>query len=221
MSEIRFWYAAGACSLAPHILLHEVGADFVGIETAVTPAGADFPEGFKSINPKLRVPVLSIDSEIITEVPAIATVISGIAPPRHLMGRDALETARVYEWMIWLSGSLHGNGFGCLWRPHRYSDDPAAYAGITGKAMQTIRDCFAMIEDKIAGPFAVGDAFTAVDAYLYVFYRWGNLIGIDLDRDYPKFAALGRALASRASFVKATTIEKMDPHGKLVAEVSS
>ena len=78
-----------------------------------------------------------------------------------------------------------------------------------------------MIEDKIAGPFAVGDAFTAVDAYLYVFYRWGNLIGIDLDRDYPKFAALGRALASRASFVKATTIEKMDPHGKLVAEVSS
>lgn len=220
MSEIRFWYAAGACSLAPHILLHEVGADFVGIETAVTIAGAEFPEGFESINPKMRVPVISIDSQIITEVPAIATVISSIAPARQLMGRDTLETARVYEWMIWLSGSLHGHGFGCLWKPQRYSDDPAAHAGIVGKAMQTIRDCFAMIEAKITGPFAVGDAFTAVDAYLYVFYRWGNVIGIALDHDYPKFAALGRTLASRPSFVKATTIEKVDPHGQFVATVS-
>jgi len=215
MSEIRLWYAAGACSLAPHALLHEIGADFVGVETAISAEGAKFPDGFESINPKMRIPVLSIDDEIITEVPAIATAISGLAPTRHLMGRDTLETVRVYEWMIWLSGSVHGHGFGCLWRPQRYSDDPAVYAGIMRKAMQTIRDCFAMIDRKIAGPFAVGDAFTAVDPYLYVFYRWGNLIGIDLDRDYPRFSALGRSLASRPSIVTATTNEKVESYGAL------
>lgn len=215
MPQIRFWYATGACSLAPHILLHEVGAEFEGVETAVTPAGANFPRGFEAINPKLRVPVLSVEGTIITEVPAIATMIASMAPAIHLMGRDTLETARVCEWMVWLSGSLHVHGFGCLWRPHRYSNDPTAYAGIKDKGVETIRECFALIDDRIVGPFALGDAFTAVDPYLYVFYRWGNLIGIELDRDYPKFAALGRALASRPSFVTATRIEKVDSHGRL------
>jgi glutathione S-transferase len=43
---------------------------------------------------------------------AIATAIANLAPGRHLMGRTALDRVRVYEWMTWLSGTLHGQGFG-------------------------------------------------------------------------------------------------------------
>lgn len=214
MPSIQFWYAAGACSLAPHILLQEIGASYTGIEIAMSPTETKLPPGFERINPKLRVPVLSVDSTIITEVPAITTVISSLAPAKNLMGRPGLETARVYELMIWISGSLHGNGFGCLWKPQRYSDDPAAYPGISKKALQTIKDCFAMIESKIVGPYAIGASFTALDAYLYVFYRWGHLIGFDLARDCPKYAALGQSLASRPSVAKAVAIEKIEAHGR-------
>ncbi|WPG41239.1 glutathione S-transferase [Variovorax sp. EBFNA2] len=213
MSEIRFWYAAGACSLAPHVLLHEINAEFEGVEAQITAERARFPDGFEVINPKMSVPVISVDGQVFTEVPAIATVIAGMAPERFLMGRDALETARVYEWMVWLSTSLHGIGFGGIWRPQRYSDDPAASAGIVKKGRQTVVDCFATIERRIIGPFAIGEAFSAADAYLYVFYRWGNGIGMDMDQVYPKFAALGRTLASRPSVVKALAVEKVDPHG--------
>lgn len=217
MSDIQFWYAAGACSLAPHILLNEVGAAYSGVEISMSPTETRLPPGFEKINPKLRVPVISIDGQIITEVPAVATVISHLAPARQLMGRTALETARLYELMIWISGSLHGNGFGCLWKPQRYSDEPAAHAGISKKALQTIKDCFAMIEGKIAGPYALGDAFTALDAYLFVFYRWGHLIGMDLARDYPKYEALGRLLAERPAVAKTLAIEKIDAHGLAAA----
>ncbi len=218
MSNIRFWYAAGACSLAPHILLHEVGADFDAVQMEITPEGANFPDGFEAINPKMRVPVLMVDHEIITEVPAIATAISSMAPTRQLMGRDTLQTVRVYEWMTWLSGSLHGQGFGCFWRPHRYSDDPAVHDGIKRKGMTTIADCFATIDKNIVGPYALGDAFTAVDPYLYVFYRWGNLIGLDLNGDYPKFADLGRTLAVRSSVAVTIAEEKVDPYGHFAVE---
>lgn len=214
MSQMKFWYASGACSLAPHILLHEVGAEFEAVRTDITPAGANFPVGFEKINPKLRVPVLSVDGNVITEVPAIATFIATIAPQQNLMGRDALETARVYEWMVWISGSVHTHGFGCLWRPQRFSNDISAHAGIAEKGAQVIKDCFALAESRIVGPFALGNAFTAVDPYLYVFYRWGNLIGIDMDAAYPKFANLGKMLATRTAFAKATTIEQVDPHGR-------
>ena len=217
MSTVRFWYAAGACSLAIHILLKEVGIPFEAIEAAITPDGGQFPDGFAEINPKMRVPVLAIDDTVITEVPAIAAAVSGMAPSKNLMGRDALDAARVLEWMVWLSGTLHGIGFGCLWRPHRYSDDSAAHAGIVRKGKRTIRESFDHIERNIAGPFALGEYFTAVDPYLFVFYRWGNLIGIDVDRDYPKFGALGRAVAAYPSAVAVTALEKLDPFGRAAA----
>lgn len=107
MPEIRFWYAPGGCSLAPHILLHEVGAPLEAVETSLA-KGAHLTDEFARINPKKRVPVLSLDGEVITEIPAIATAISDLFPEQFLMGRTSLGHARVYEWMNWLSGTLHG-----------------------------------------------------------------------------------------------------------------
>lgn len=85
----------GACSLAPHVLLHEIRVPFDAVETSVAKA-ANLTEEFARINPKKRVPVLSLDGEVITEVPAIATAIANLAPERHLMGRTALDRVRVY-----------------------------------------------------------------------------------------------------------------------------
>ena len=196
MAHIKFWFSPGACSLAPHVLLHEIGVPF----EAVTGA-------FARINPKQRVPVLSIDGQVITEVPAIATAISDLAPERHLMGRTLLDRARVYEWMAWLSGTLHGQGFGALWRPERFSDDPGVFASISAKGRMTIADCFDTIEGKLSGPHATGDAFTAVDPYLLVFYRWGSGIGFDLPSTHPNYASFARTLVRRASVASAMIAE--------------
>ena len=58
---MKLYFAPGACSLAPHILLREVGADFeleqVDNKAKKTKSGADFWQ----INPKGYVPVLELD----------------------------------------------------------------------------------------------------------------------------------------------------------------
>src|SRR5687767_6853213 len=120
MSTIRFWYSPGACSFAPHILLNEIGARFEPIKVPIAD-GAHLTPDFARINPKQRLPVLALDDEVITELPAIATAISGLAPERRLMGASRLDSARVYEWMNWLSGTVHAQGFGAIWRPHRFT----------------------------------------------------------------------------------------------------
>lgn len=206
MADVKFWFSPGACSLAPHVLLHEIGVPFEAVTTNVF-EGAQLTEAFARINPKKRVPVLSIDGQVITEVPAIATAISGLAPERHLMGRTSLDRARVYEWMSWLSGTLHGQGFGALWRPERFSDDPGQFESISTKGRTTISDCFDTIEDKLSVPHATGDAFTAVDPYLLVFYRWGNGIGFDLPATHPNYANFARTLVRRASVASAMIAE--------------
>jgi len=201
--EIKFYFAPGACSLAPHILLHEIGLSFTPIAMRIDETRTEFTKDFHLINPKMRVPVISLDGEIVTEVPAVATAIASLAPGMGLMGRTPLDTVRVYEWMNWMSGTLHGGGFGHLFRPGRWSDDPAAFEGIKKKALECIRDCFDAIEGKLVGIHAVGGAFTAVDPYLFVWYRWGNSTGFEMKEKYPKYTALVENLVKRPA-VKAT-----------------
>ncbi|KAF7852603.1 hypothetical protein EAF04_010934 [Stromatinia cepivora] len=71
----------------------------------------------------MRVLVLSLGDEIIMEIPTIATAISSLAPESHLLGPTKMETIRVYEWMNWLSGTLHAHAFVGLLRLERMSDD--------------------------------------------------------------------------------------------------
>ena len=208
MATIRLWFSPGACSVAPRILLNEIGASYEAIKVSIAD-GAHLTDDFIRLNPKKRVPVLALDEEVITELPAVMTAISHLAPERHLMGKSALDAARVYEWMNWLSGTLHGQGFGALWRPQRFSEDPATHESITAKGRQTIIECFDAIEPRLSGTFAVADAFGGVDAFLLVFYRWGNRIGIDMPSHYPRYTRFARALAARDSVATALEAENI------------
>lgn len=206
MPDIKLWYSSGACSLAPHVLLHELCVPFEAVETSVA-KGAHLTAEFARINPKKRVPVLSLDGEVVTEIPAIATAIADLAPERHLMGRTTLDRARVYEWMSWLSGTLHGQGFGMLWRPQRFSDDPSVFESIEAKGRATVAQCFEVIESKLSGQVSTGDGFTAVDPFLLVFYRWGNSIGIDMRTTYPSYARFAQRIVQRTSVAAALAAE--------------
>lgn len=207
MPTIKLWYSPGACSLASHILLRETGLDFEAIEINVK-AGA--PEHLRSINPKKRVPVLSIDDEIITETPAIMTAISQLVPDKHLMGGSSLEIVRVYEWLNYLSGTLHGQYFGGLFRPHRFSDDDSALPALKAKARQNVETAFSLIEGKLTGVHAVGKAFTAVDAFLYICHRWGASVGLDVKHKYPEYTRLAQEVARRESVQAALRIEGIE-----------
>ncbi|OBT69901.1 hypothetical protein VE03_00665 [Pseudogymnoascus sp. 23342-1-I1] len=209
MAPIKFWYSTGACSLAPHILLNEAGVEFEPVQLNVH---AGYPEEFRHINPKMRVPVLSIDGETITENPAIMTAISQLVPDKHLLGKTNLEIVRAYEWMNWLSGVLHGQGFGGLIRYARYSDDPTTYEAIKAKALLTVQECFTTIDQDLSSEYAVGSSFTAVDAYLYVFYRWGASMGIDMKGKYPKYTALVVNLVKLQSVRDALKTEGIEAH---------
>ncbi|TVY32872.1 Glutathione S-transferase, partial [Lachnellula subtilissima] len=151
MPELKFYYAPGACSLAPHILLHTSGLPFHAIPLRVSAIRTDFPPSFSLINPKMKVPVLALDAEVITEIPAIATAISNLVPERHFMGRTGLEAVRVYEWINWLSGTLHGAGFGHVFRPQRWSVQGDGLEGIREQGLVVVKECFDMIEGKLAG----------------------------------------------------------------------
>ncbi|KAK1142955.1 hypothetical protein N8T08_007196 [Aspergillus melleus] len=191
MPEIKFFFAPGACSLCPHILLHEIEADFKPFQVINKGPEVKFSDDFHRINPKMRVPVIAVDEQVITELPAVATVISSLVPERGLMGKNTIDTVRVYEWMNYLSGTLHAGGFGHLFRPDRWTTatDLTSLEGVKLKARERVVESFQFIEEKLDEVHAVGGYFTAVDSFLYVFYRWGMMMGEDMLL-YPKYAEM-------------------------------
>lgn len=209
MPQIKLYYRPKTCALAPLILLHEAGLKFVTVQPTLN--GDQFSEELRLINTKMRIPVLLLDGETITEVPAVSAAIANLAPAMHLMGREPLDSLRVYEWMNWLSGTLHAKSFGPLFRPHRFSDDSAAFEGIKAKAMESINDCFDLIEEKLTDVYAVGGAFTVVDPFLFVFYRWGNnAAGLEMKDRYPKYTALVSNLLQRTAVKTALEAENLE-----------
>ncbi|KAJ5174142.1 glutathione S-transferase GST-6.0 [Penicillium canariense] len=208
MSEITLYYSPGACSLAPHILLQESGLPF-SIHKEKT---GQFTAALYALNPKGKIPVLALENNtIITENPAIMKAISNLAPEKTFFGKTPLETVRVYEWLAWLSGTLHGQGFGLLFRFRRYTDDETQFEGLKKRGMTIVTDCFEIIEQRLGeagdGRFAVGGDFTAVDAYLFVFHRWGLGCDVDMPGLYPRYTALYEAVGGREATRKAFAAE--------------
>ena len=85
---MKLYFAPGTCSLAPQIVLHELGIPFepvaVNNKTKKTASGDDF----LAINPKGYVAALELDDgQILTEGPAIVQYVAdlrpeaGLAPP--------------------------------------------------------------------------------------------------------------------------------------------
>jgi glutathione S-transferase len=193
MPNLKLYYASGACSLATHIALHTTNLPFTPIQANIpNPKDpAKLPSSFLKINAKKRVPVLVIDNETITEAPAILLAISGLKPELGLYGRSEMEKVRVAEWCNWISGTLHTQAWGAFLRPERFSSDATQYIEIRRMAKETITQCFDDIEKALKGKeFAVGNAFTVVDAYLVPFWRWAKKFGWEMERAYPGYSNL-------------------------------
>lgn len=200
--SLKLFFSPGACSFALHVLLLETGLKF----NLVHSQAGQFTPDFLDLNPKGRVPVLVFDGVVITEMPAIPTAISSLIPGDQFLGRTIIESARIYEWLNYLSGTLHGQGYGALWRPERFIDDSNLFPLLQKKAVQTIRQCYTFIESKFATSrslYAVGERFTIVDPFLFVLYRWGYRVKVDMESEYPLFGEWANRLSQRKSIVEA------------------
>ena len=213
MPQLKFWYAPGACSLATHIALHETGLPFTAINATAPLEGQliYLPESFRDVNPKKRVPVLAIDDEVITEAPAILLAISTLKPELKLYGDSDVERIRIAEWLNWISGTLHSQGFGALFRPERYLQDESLHPKLKGNAVNTINGVYASIDEKLSGKdFAVGGHFTVVDAFLFPFWRWGKMSGFKMEENYPNYTKLVTRVRERQSAKKALATEGVE-----------
>jgi glutathione S-transferase len=203
------YYSPGACSLAVHIVLEELGLPF-SLQLTSTSDGTTRSPEYLRVNPKGRVPVLVSGDFVLTEAPAILMYLAATNPAAGLMPASRQGMARTVEWFNWLSGSVHAVAVRQVWRPETFTTDAAQHAAIVEKGRESLGSAFSLIEEKLlTSAWAVGSAYSVVDPYLLVFYRWGNRMGFDMTGRYPQWTLHTRLLIERLAVQRALARESI------------
>src|SRR6476620_4942201 len=75
---MKLYYSPGACSQAPHILLHEIGLDHDAARVDLKAKRLEDGSDYLQFNPKGAVPALQLDSgEVLTENAVILQYLGG------------------------------------------------------------------------------------------------------------------------------------------------
>jgi glutathione S-transferase len=165
---MRLFYAPGACSMASHIMLRELGIDCeyesVDLKTHKTEKGIDFYQ----INPKGYVPALVLDKGgVLTEGTAVLLYIS------ELKSTGNTDRYRLVEWLVFIATELHKN-FSPLFYPNSSAD-------LIKSSKDKLGKWFMFVDKNLSNrQFLLDSGFSAADAYLFTILNWCSSLGVDL-----------------------------------------
>lgn len=190
---MKLYYAPGACSLSPHIVLREAGQSVELVQVDLSTGQIkDTGAAFRDINPKGYVPAIEIaDGSLLTEGAAIIQHLADSHPDAGLApAAGTVERARVNEWLTFLSSELH-KAFGPLF--NGASSDAAR-----NDAIAKVKNRLDYVEATLADgrSFITGDRFSIADAYLFTLTNWTGPTGIGLS-GLPHLTAYQARIAAR------------------------
>lgn len=198
--KIALYYSPGACSLAAHIVLEELGIAYEAVRIS-TAEGQQRSPAYLKINPRARVPALAVDGRVLVENVAILAFLGCGFPGKGLWPAKSWEQAQALSLMAWLADTVHP-AFAHFYRPERYVEGPACADAVKAKGRETFGDCLKEIDRLVAGKrWAVGNRYSVVDAYLVVFYRWGSRTGHAM-RELANYTALVERVVARPAVKK-------------------
>jgi glutathione S-transferase len=187
------YYAPGACSQAPHILLHEIGishdAKRVDLRNKVMEDGSSYLD----INPKGAVPALGLDNgEVLTENAVILQYLgdrSGSSDVLPSIG--SFRRYRVLELVNFITTELHKRfGF--------FLFNPGATDEMKQLGIDDVSKKLDYVDAELgAGPFLMGEQLTLPDPYLFVITGWTDkFMGLD---KWPNLKAFRERMMQRPS----------------------
>jgi glutathione S-transferase len=198
---MKLYYAPGACSLSPHIVLNEAGLAFEKVKTDTKTKTTENGGDYRSVNPLGYVPVLELDDGTrLLEGPAIVQYIADRVPERKLAPANGTpERARLQQWLNFIASELH-KGFSPLFNP-----------SMPEEAKKIFRDRlatrFAHLNDHLAGnEHLLGKDFSVADAYLFTISNWAAPTRVDL-APYPHVLAYRKRVGARPAVQAALAAE--------------
>ena len=200
-SSYRLYARRGAGSLAPQMLLEEIGADYELVWVTKSPADI---EPFRRISPAAKIPVLVLpDGTVMSESAAILIHLADVHPAAALAPiAGSSAHARFLQWMVFLSANAYEAALR-FYYPERYSSAGAAAAAHI--KTQALADGIGHLETVHAAlsPYVLGADLSAADHYLYMLASWYPLDDATLAARLPKLRQHADRMRRRPAILKA------------------
>lgn len=202
----KLYYSPGACSMAIHIALNEVEANFE-LKNVAAPSGQPKSPEFLKINPRGAVPVLEIDGFIIREGAAILIYLLD----NHnsaLLPQSGLERASALEWLCFANSTLHP-AYSRLFFMMKNLGHHMRENELYQPAVKQVQKYWDEIEEHLGkNKYVCGDKLTIADILITVIANWSGFFGTDIVFGNQTKAYFTNVI-SRPSYQKALENEKI------------
>jgi glutathione S-transferase len=172
---MKLYYSPGACSLSPHIALHEAGIAFEPVLASTKTHKLTDGSDYHDVNPLGYVPMLELDDGTrLREGPVIVQYIADLAPHKNLApANGTMARYRLQEWLNFIGTEVH-KGFSPLFNPAT----PDAYKSVVKDRLLTR---FTWVNSQLAGKdYLMGENFSVADGYLFTVTNWAKPMNLDL-----------------------------------------
>jgi glutathione S-transferase len=167
---LTLFYAPGACSMAPHIVLEEGGEKYEAKRMDLA-KGEQKSADYMKIHPLGRVPALKLDDgSPLTENTAILPFLGkrfGLWPTEPVKEAQALSLIGFFASTVHPANAHVG-------RPERYTEDKSAFPGLQAMGKKMFHEYMKQIDGMYARREWLSDKYSVLDPYAFVFYVWGT-----------------------------------------------
>jgi glutathione S-transferase len=184
---LTLYFAPGSSSMAPHIALHEIGADFDARPLSFARRENRSP-AYLALNPEGKVPTLVIDGRPLTEVAGILFYLARRFRTANLLPLDDIEAeAQAISWMSFIAATIH----------------PARRQGL-----ERARAVYALADRRLGDhPWAIG-SYSIADIHLFrLYWRFFNSLK-PAPGEFPRLDAHYQRMMARPAVVKTCRIEQ-------------
>lgn len=178
---MKLYFSPGACSMAPHIVMQELGMAYelerVNVREKTIASGS-----YLTINSKGQVPALKLDSnEILTEGTVIMQYLADQKPEMNLVPKwGTQERYRAMEWLNFISTEIH-KSYTPFFVAERYVADETVRAEYLINCKTALLAKIKWADEQLAGKeYLLGKNFTICDAYLFTCLSWSGHVAVDL-----------------------------------------
>lgn len=202
---MKLFYSPGACSIGIHVMLEEIGKPFE-TQLVSTSDGSNKKPEYLAVNPKAKIPALQRnDGSVLTEFPVIAWWLAKAHPMSNLIPVEFEAETRCLEWMDYICGTVHPQGFTRQFRPSNFAKDPADEPRVVAQGKALSEGYLTLIEGRMNSPWLLPSGFSIADCALFFITGWAQgRAGMTLP---PKLAAHHAAMLARPAVQRAMARE--------------
>jgi glutathione S-transferase len=176
---IELHYFPSNASMAPHMLLEELGVPFA-LKLVDRTIDAHKSAAYRKLNPNGSIPVMIDGDLVLYETAAICLHLVDTHPDAKLVAAIGTpERAHFYKWLIWMTNTLQATLL-IYFYPERWTELPDAVAQLRAHAEANVGGMLDQLDAELArhrSPWLLGERFTALDPYALMLGRWTRGFG--------------------------------------------